>query len=260
MPLSGSQKEVVTLKSSLVIVAVLFSFTGQEALAGPPLSIDDPGVLDPWQWEIIGATTLTSGSDSDYWQAPLLDISLGVIEDYVQVGFVYPYAHSDSGNESSQSDFGNAEFGAKWRFFKNERLQMAFAPYYAFGVSTRASAKGIGDDRDATVLPINAQFRVNDQLSLNGEIRYVSVDKSENAWGYGAAVAFAASDRWTLLFEVAGEGDTDLDDEFMELRAGFDATLTDSLHLLFSIATGIREPNGAGELDYDVFFGLQYFP
>jgi len=248
------------MRAQLAIVVFLVFCKSPEALAGPPLSIDDPGVLDPGRWEIIGATTLTSGSDGDYWQAPLLDVSLGVIEDHIQIGFVSPYAHADSGDESLQSDFGNAEIGVKWRFLKTERLQMALAPYHAFGVSSRTADKGVGDENDATVVPINAEYRVNDQLSLNGEIRYVSVDKSENAWGYGAAVAFAANDRWTLLFEVAGESDTDLDDEFMELRAGFDATLTDSLHLLFSIATGIREPNGAGELDYDVFLGLQFFP
>jgi hypothetical protein len=165
------------------IVAFLVFCASPQALAGPPLSIDDPGVLDPWHWEIIGATTLTSDSDGDYWQAPLLDISLGVIEDYVQVGFVYPYAHADSGNGRSQSDFGNAEFGVKWRFLKRDRLQMAFAPYHVFGVSTGTAAKGIGDDSDAAVLPINAEYSINDRWSLNGEVSYVSVDDGNNEWG-----------------------------------------------------------------------------
>lgn len=248
------------MKTRLVIVAVLVVCKSSQVLAGPPLSIDDPGVLEPGRWEIIGATTLTSGSDGDYWQAPLLDVSLGVIEDHIQVGLVYPYAHADAGDERLRSDFGNAEIGVKWRFFKRERLQMAFAPYHAFGVSSRAAGKGIGVENDATVLPINAEYRINDRLSLNGEIRYVNVDKQENAWAYGAAMAFTANDRWTLLFEIAGESDTGFDDEFIELRAGFDATLTDSVHLLFSVATGIQEPRGAGKLDYDLFLGLQFFP
>lgn len=248
------------MKTKLSIAAFLVFCASQPVLAGPPLSIDDPGVLDQWHWEIIGATTMTSSSAGDYWQAPLLDISLGVIQDYVQVGFVYPYAHADSGNESSQSDFGNAELGAKWRFIKNNRLQMAFAPYHAFGVSSRTAAKGIGGDNDATVLPINAEYRVDDRWALNGEIRYVSVDNASNEWGYGAAVAYAPNDRWTLLAEVAGASDTDFNDDFLELRAGFDTTLTDSLHLLFSIATGLKEPSDADKLDYDVFLGLQYFP
>ena len=242
------------------IVAFLVFCASPQVLAGPPLSIDDPGVLDAWHWEIIGATTMTSSSDGDYWQAPLLDISLGVIEDYVQEGFVYPYAHADFGNGGSQSDFGNAELGVKWRFLKRDRLQMAFAPYHAFGVSTRTAAKGISNDSDATVLPINAEYRVDDRWSLNGEVRHVSVDNASNEWGYGAAVAFAPNDRWTLLAEVAGASDTEFDNEFLELRVGFDTALKDSFHLLFSIATGIKEPSGAGELDYDVFLGLQFFP
>lgn len=230
------------------------------ALAGPPLSIDDPGVLDPWHWEIIGATTLTSGSGGDYWQAPVLDISLGIIQDYVQVGFVYPYSRADSVSGGPQSDFGNAELGVKWRFLNSERLQMAFAPYHAFAVSGGTAAKGIGDDEDATVLPINAEYSINDRWSLNGEVRYVSVDSGSNEWGHGAAVAFAPDDRWTLLVELAGASDTDFNDDFLELRVGFDAMLNDSFHLLFSIATGIEEPSGAGYLDYDIFLGLQYFP
>ena len=233
---------------------------GPQALAGPPLSIDDPGVLAPWHWEIIGATTLTSGSDGDYWQAPVLDISLGIVQDYVQVGFVYPYANASPDIGSSQSDFGNAELGVKWRFLNNERLQMAFAPYHAFAVSGGTAAKGIGYNEDATVLPINAEYSINDRWSLNGEVSYVSIDNDENAWGYGVAAAYAANERWTVMVEVAGASDTDFNDEFLELRAGFDATLNDSFHLLFSIATGIEEPSGAGELDYDIFLGLQYFP
>jgi len=57
---------------------------------------------------------------------------------------------------------------------------------------------------------------------------------------YGVAVAFVANDGLNLMVEVAGESDTDFDEEFLELRAGFDATLTGSVHLLFSTATGIR--------------------
>ena len=248
------------MKTCPVILAFLIFCKSSMALAGPPLSIDDPGVLAAWHWEIIGATTLTSSSGGDYWQVPLLDVSLGVIEDYVQVGLVYPYAHADSGGGGTRSDFGNTEFGVKWRFFRNERLQLAFAPYHAFGVSTRTAARGIGDEHDATVLPINAKYRVNDRWALNGEIRYVSIDDASNEWGYGAAVAFAPNARWTLLAEVAGASDTGFDNDFLELRAGFDMTVTDSLHVLFSIATGIEEPNGAGQLDYDVFLGLQFFP
>ena len=248
------------MKTHLAIAAFLVFCASPPVLAGPPLSIDDPGVLDAWHWEIIGATTLTSGSGGDYWQAPVLDISLGVIQEYVQVGFVYPYAHADSGDSETQSDFGNAEFGVKWRFLNRERIQMAFAPYHAFGVPARTASKGIGGDNDATVLPINAEYRVNDRWSLNGEVRYLSVDNLSNEWGYGAAVAFTPNDRWTVLAEVAGASDTDFRDDFLELRVGFDAALNDSLHLLFSSATGIKEPSGAGKLDYDIFLGLQFFP
>jgi len=241
-----------------VVAAVVWLIFGQRAIAGPPLSIDDPGIVEPWHWEVIGAATVTSGREGDYWQLPVLDISLGVIKDSVQVGFVYPYAHADTGDGGIKSDFGNAEVGVKWRFYASEHLQMAFAPYYAFGVSRRIANKGIGAENDAAVWPINAEYRINDRWSLNGELRYISVQEQENAVGYGAAVAFAANARWMFMFEFAGESDTDFSDEFHEVRAGFDVALTDSFHLLFSLATGVKDQNSPGELDYDVFLGLQY--
>ena len=33
----------------------------------------------------------------------------------------------------------------------------------------------------------------------------------------------------------------------------------DSLHLLFSMATGLHEPSGEDKLDYDIYLGLQFF-
>ena len=37
-------------------------------------------------------------------------------------------------------------------------------------------------------------------------------------------------------------------------------TVNDSVHVLFSIASGIAAPSRIRELDYDVFLGLQFFP
>jgi len=67
------------------------------------------------------------------------------------------------------------------------------------------------------------------------------------------------NERWELLFELSGATDTDFDDDILDARAGFDFAFTEDLHLLFSAATGLREPDGEEELDYDIFLGLQFF-
>ena len=49
------------------------------------------------------------------------------------------------------------------------------------------------------------------------------------------------------------------DEDVLDLRAGFDFALTDSVHFLFSAATGLRERDSEEELNYDLYFGVQFF-
>jgi hypothetical protein len=238
-------------------LALLHAFS--PTLAGPPLSIDDPGILEPWQLEVIAATTFTSTDAGDYYQVPGLDISLGIIQGHAQVSLVYPYVYTASNDGGSASDFGNLELGVKWRFLNSGRLQMAFAPHYAFGVTRSTAEKDIGDNTDVVVFPVNAEYQINDKWRLNGEVRYASVDGGDDNWGYGGAIAYARDERWELLFELSGTTGSDFDNGFLEARVGFDASLTESFHILCSVATGLRESSGEDKLDYDVFLGFQFF-
>ncbi len=228
-------------------------------LAGPPLTMDDPGILAPGQWEIIAAGTFASSSAGDVYQAPLLDVSLGVIEDSVQVALVLPWEHVSFDGSSSVTDFGNVEFGVKWQFFNRDRLQVAVAPYRIFGVSGATAEKGIGDDRDATVIPLDAQYQLGEAWTLNGEIAFANFHGGDDAWEYGVALAYAPGARMAWLAELYGTANEDLDQDWLELRAGFDATLSDDLHLLFAVAAGIDAPTAADELDAAVYLGIQLF-
>ena len=111
-------------------------------MAGPPLAIDDPGVLDPGQWEFIAAVTVASTNEGDVYQAPILDVSFGLTPN-TQASVVLPYVFVDPKNESSDSDFGNFAIGYKWRFINNDKLQVSFAPGYAFGISVAAALRGV---------------------------------------------------------------------------------------------------------------------
>ncbi len=240
-------------------VAAAVAFMLSNATAGPPLTVEDPGILDPGQWEIITATTATSTDGGDVYQAPLLDLSFGVIEDHVQVFAAYPYVYSDPNDSDSDWDFGNLELGVKWRFWNSEKLQVAVGSLYTFGVTRRAALKGIGDDSDVLALLVPAEYQVNEAWRLNVSVGYASVEDSGDEWGYGAAVAYGLNDRWELLLELSGATNTDFDDDSLDVRAGFDFSVTENFHLLFSAATGLRELDGEDELDYDVFLGLQFF-
>lgn len=236
-----------------------FGFLWLPAFAGPPLTMDDPGILQPGQWEIITAGTYTSTSGRDAYQLPLLDISLGVIEDKIQIAMVVPWEHVSPDIGPSGSDLGSVEFGVKWLFFDSERLQMALAPYQVFGVSQSTADKGIGSDADVTVLPLNAQYQLSDTWTLNGELSFANVHGGDDEIGYGAALSFAPGGRFTWLLEMYGGADTSFDDHSIELRTGFDVELRDDLHLLFAAATGLDAPTAYGELDAGIYLGIQLF-
>lgn len=221
--------------------------------------MDDPGILLPGQWEIITAGTYASSGVVDAAQAPLLDVSLGIIDDYVQISLGVPWEHVSPAAGPSNSGLGNAQLGVKWRFFNGERLQLALAPYRVFGVSGSTAAKGIGTDSDISVLPVLMQYQLSDAWTLNGELAYASVRDGENAWGYGAALAFTQSRQLTWLLEAYGSAATGFDNQSVELRAGLDLAIRDDLHLLFSAGTGLDAPSEQDELDAAFYLGVQLF-
>lgn len=228
--------------------------------AGPPLTIGDTGILDVGQWEIIAATTVVSSNGDDFYQLPVLDVSLGVIKDRLQVSLVQPYAHVDSDDGDWERGLGNLELGLQWRFLDIGNVQIALAPSYTFGAGGSAAERGVGDRAAVAALPVNVEVQINDNWRFNGEVTYSMVDGGgeEDAVGYGAAIAYSASDQWELLMEISGSSDTRFDNGFLDVRIGFDVAASETFHVLFSIGTGVREPRGEDALDREVWFGLQW--
>jgi hypothetical protein len=247
----------IFLHLSLAVIS-LCGLAGTRAWAGPPLATEDPGILEQGQWEIIAATTATGTGSGNFYQMPILDVSLGVIEDYLQITVAYPYVFAEHDSANSDSHFGNLELGAKVRFWNRENLQIAFAPVYSFGITRSLAERGIGEGHDVLELPVALEYGINEQLRLNTTIGYAVVDGGANEWAYGLAMAYALNQRWELLWEVSGATDTDLEDNVVDLRGGFDFAVSDSFHLLFSVATGLRVPEKEDELDYDLYLGLQW--
>lgn len=241
-----------------LLLAMACFCVGSKSLAGPPLLIGDPGILEPGQWEVITAITAASIGEGHYYEAPLLDLSLGLVPERLQISATYRYAHADPEGNSSNWDFGNLEIGATWRFWQNDTVQLAFAPGYSFGVTRKTAEQGIGDSGDVAALPLVAEYQINDGWRLNTAVGYELVEEAGDVWAYGLALAHNHSERLELLLELIGAANTDLEDDNLDVRAGFDYAVTTDFHLLFSVATGLREPSRDDKLDYDVFLGMQF--
>lgn len=223
------------------------------------MAIDDPGVLNPGQWELIAAVTATKSSSGDKaYELPIAGISVGLSEN-IQISASYPWIVADTDENRSSSDFGNLSVGLKWRFVNTDRLQIAFAPGYARGVTLSAARLGIGDDSDIGFLPLNFEYGLGGEWTLNGEIGYAIIDESEDEWAYGLAIGHPIGRRTQLMFEVYGATNSKFDDRIANFHLGVDVELTTAWHLLASFGAGVHSPKGAEHLDYDAFLGMQYF-
>lgn len=225
------------------------------AQAGPPLTIEDPEILDPGQWEIIVASTLEKRESGKTYELPLLDVSYGVSEN-IQVAFVAPRIVSDPKGESKRSDFGISEIGIKWRFYNENNLQIAFAPLYEFNLRDGAVDRGIVDDANAWTVPLTFQYDWNDWTFL-ADVGYTIARGDEDGLAYGFAVSRPVSERTALMASIYGEPDTSFDDHGLAIRLGLDHQISDDFHLLVGVGTGLQ--NEEDDLDVDVYIGLQWF-
>jgi hypothetical protein len=226
------------------------------AYAGPPLSIDDPEILDPGQVELIVATAFESRDSGDAWLLPILDVSYGVSEN-IQVAAVATRVVSDPAGEGSRSDFGPGAIGVKWRFLKQDALQMSVAPFYEQQLREGAVDRGIIEDSKAWVLPVEFQYEFS-AWRLNAEMRYAFIRDSEDSWGYGIAAAVPLHERLEVMAELHGFADRDFDDDNTYYRVGFDFAASETFHVLASAGSAIHEP-GDDDLDLQAYFGLQWF-
>ena len=226
-------------------------------VAGPPLEIDDPGILDPGQWEIIGAVTGATSKSADVYEAPLVDVSYGLTPK-TQLGASLPFAHSNVDGEQSDRAFSNASFGFKWQFASTDAYQVAFAPTYNLGISAAAARRGVGEDTDILFLPVNFEYAVGN-WTVNGEFGYASVVNGIDALGYGAAFGHPLGQRVQFMVEIYGGAESDFANDNGNFHVGLDIEQHPKLHWLMSAGSGIWEPAGDEGLDFDFFVGIQYF-
>ena len=252
------QKAIAVIENgslTLLILMLLCAYAGV-IHGGPPLTIDDPGILDPGQWEIIVAGTASGTDNIDVYQA-VLDVSYGLTRN-TQVSAVMPYVYADSAGLSSHSHLGNLALGFKWRFYDGKSLQAAFAPGYAFGIVLSAALRGIGHDTHIRFLPMNFKYGLGN-WTLNGEFGYVSAQDDTDGFAYGAAIGHPVGSRTQLMFELYGGADTDFDQDNLNFNIGLDYEIGAAWHLLASGGAGLREPDSRDRLNYNLFLGLQHF-
>ena len=118
-----------------------------DSFAGPPLVIDDPGILDRGAWEIILGFSIEDRPVGKLTQTPSLDVSLGVSPNS-QLSFFLPRSVINADQVEKRSGLGFASIGYKWRMLSTSAWELAVAANYDFLISHDLYRSNGPDDID----------------------------------------------------------------------------------------------------------------
>jgi len=241
---------VIFMVSQLVLV--------ENCFAGPPLVIDDPGILEPGTWEVILGYSVEDRSECKITQAPSLDASLGISSNS-QLSFVLPRTVVDSGQGATESGLGLASVGYKWRIASTPGWEWAIAANYDFLITHDLYRSKGPDDIRVLGLPLLVSHS-KAEWTWYGQAGWHKVSDGTQFWDYGVALSHPLGKSAQVMAEVYGYADSSFDSHEMNYQLGLDIEINPSLHLLTSAGSRIKSGLDAiNRLDYNFFIGLQWF-
>lgn len=105
-------------------LAIAWSLTSVEALAGPPYVTDDPEPVPYHHWELYLATQHVLTHDGASGTAPHVEVNYGAVAN-LQLHLIAPLAYSRPRGGPAKFGPGDIEVGAKYRFVQEgERVPM----------------------------------------------------------------------------------------------------------------------------------------
>lgn len=158
---------------SLTLISLLFATPfAVHAQAGPPYLSNDPGTPGNGNWEINLAAVPTTTHNGSSLQLPQIDMNFGV-GDRIQLTYEVPYVLSMANGAPTQSGWGNAYPGVKWRFVDQGEngWQVSTFPQLESGLSAGAQARGLGAPGPRYLLPLEAAHKVG-PLDVDAEVGY----------------------------------------------------------------------------------------
>ena len=243
------------LTGMLATVLLMLSAT---AWPGPPMIGEDPGILEPGQWEIIVAMNGESRPSTESAELPVLDVTYGLTPN-TQISVLLPRQHIEPRGESSRTGWGNGQIGYKWRFFSNETVELAVAPLYSHPLDHGSTVRGLVEDVSILSLPVVASLAAG-EWTWNVQLGYAITSTSTNLWDYAVTLGHPLGRSAQLFLEAWGTADDNFDNSAMNYRVGLDFAFSERTHLLAAIGGPITSDLPSDEkLDWDFYLGLQWF-
>jgi hypothetical protein len=154
------------------------------SFAGPPLVVDDPGILDPGAWEVILGFSIEDRPVAKLTQAPSLDVSLGISPNS-QLSFFLPRSVVDSDQGAKESGLGFASIGYKWRMVSTSTWELAVAANYDFLISHDLYRLNGPDDIEVFGLPILVSH-THEDWTWYGQLGWHSIRNAKQVSGLNA--------------------------------------------------------------------------
>lgn len=175
-------------RTACAIACLLYGEPAVHAQAGPPFLTNDPGTPGNANWEINVGSMQTIARGTSSYQVPQIDLNFG-LGDRIQLTYEIPYVFQSVNGQTTQSGWGNAYPGIKWRFLDQgeDGWQMSMFPQMETGGSQLARQKGIAVAGPRFLLPFEVTKKVG-SLDVDFEAGYYfpGVGPKERIFGFVA--------------------------------------------------------------------------
>jgi len=235
------------------------------AHAGPPLETDDPETLDKGKFELNTAYTMqrtardAAGVRTSDQEAPLFDLAFG-FEEGIQLKFEMPLRVLAETGAPTQVGVGDASFGSKIRFLKEDEAPFALSIYPAIGIPFGDASDGLGTGSTSVTLPVEiGRHFFDDALFIYADAGYGEefADNETDGWFMGIAAEFTVVDGVTLCGELRREIGVGLSGDDSFYNAGVKLRVTDSASFIGAAGRSFH-PTADSGADLRVYAGVQW--
>jgi len=199
-------------------VACLEQPDGEAGLTGAVelIDADDPGTPDKGEFEFNFTTHLDYSNEVQHYDIVSVDANYGVLpvvfgyELPTQIKFEFPVVAAGENGEPFNVGLGEAKFGLKFNFYRDEHRGIAMALYPQIGFATSEShgvEQGLADPGQTLILPllVEREFHTFTLVANVGIEQPLNDPERDTAFPYGFGIGRALTRKVAGMFEVRGE-------------------------------------------------------
>jgi hypothetical protein len=226
------------------------------AQGAPPFISNDPGTPGNGNWEINLGTTQTVMRGGAAYELPQIDVNFG-LGDRIQLTYEIPYVLATASGEPTQSGWGNASPGIKWRFLDqgDDGWQIATFPQLESGLTSLAQRQGLGEAGPRLLLPIEIEHPVG-PVDVDFEGGYYLPWHGPRERILGLVVGHAFTKRLDLGVEIYDDRAVDALPHSTTLDVGGHFKLRRGIIALFMAGRGLNG-DASERPQFIGYFGIQ---